>query len=307
MFRDRLAFAGTVACRPLFQRACLFGNIRASGSMMGGAVARDFICRAMLPRVAVVDTLKHSLRAGSRRWAAWRRKRMMAWRKVIGWTLLLGVAAMVESSSVPAATSASLEIFSNDGANEPAGVVELGRLRPLVEPNQSEKPAPTGNPLWSIPLSALSATRERPIFSASRRPPQAAVVAPMTQVIAPPPPKVAPPRPPLALIGAVVGEGEAIAIFLDQTSQKIIRLRQGESLAGWELSAVQSREVMLKQDERTEILALPQADDRRRSPGATVASEVESAPGLTVPAAGAPFFVPFVPRSTPKNGESDGL
>jgi general secretion pathway protein N len=64
---------------------------------------------------------------------------------------------------------------------------------------------------------------------------------------------------------------------------------------------------MLKQAERTEILALPQADDRRRGPAATVASEVENAPGLPVPAAGGPFFAPFVPRATPKNGESDGL
>jgi general secretion pathway protein N len=262
----------------------------------------------MLPRDAVVVTLKYSLKAGSRRRLAWRRKQMIAWQKVIGWTLLLGVAAMVDSRSVPAATSASLDIFSNDGAaNESAGAVELGRLKPLAGSNQPEKLAPTGNPLWSIPLSALSATRERPVFSASRRPPQAAVVAPMAQVAAPVPPKAAPQRPPLALIGAVVGEGDAIAIFLDQTSQKVIRLRQGESLAGWELSAVQPREVMLKQAERTEILALPQPDDRRRSPAATVASEVENAPGLPVPAAGGPFFAPFVPRATPKNGESDGL
>jgi general secretion pathway protein N len=261
----------------------------------------------MLPRDAVVVTLKYSLKAGSRWRPAWRRKQMIAWQKVIGWTLLLGVAAMVDSRSIPAATSASLDIFSNDGANESAGAVELGRLKPVAEPNQFEKPAPRGNPLWSIPLSALSATRERPVFSASRRPPQAAVVAPMALVAAPAPPKVAPQRPPLALIGAVVGEGDAIAIFLDQTSQKVIRLRQGESLAGWELSAVQPREVMLKQAERTEILALPQPDDRRRSPAATVASEVENAQGLPVPAAGGPFFAPFVPRATPKNGESDGL
>lgn len=34
------------------------------------------------------------------------------------------------------------------------------------------RPAPPGgNPLWGIPMDALSATRERPIFSASRRPP----------------------------------------------------------------------------------------------------------------------------------------
>ena len=42
---------------------------------------------------------------------------------------------------------------------------------------------PSANPLWTIPLSSLTATRERPLFSPSRRPPQSVVVAK-----APPPP-----------------------------------------------------------------------------------------------------------------------
>ena len=33
----------------------------------------------------------------------------------------------------------------------------------------AQQPPPGGNPLWGIPISALDATRERPIFSASRR------------------------------------------------------------------------------------------------------------------------------------------
>src|ERR1700721_2394532 len=33
-------------------------------------------------------------------------------------------------------------------------------------------PAPQpGNPLWAVPFSSLTVTRERPLFSASRRPP----------------------------------------------------------------------------------------------------------------------------------------
>src|SRR5438045_3679915 len=31
--------------------------------------------------------------------------------------------------------------------------------------------AQSGNPLWTIPLASLTATRERPIFTPSRRPP----------------------------------------------------------------------------------------------------------------------------------------
>jgi general secretion pathway protein N len=239
---------------------------------------------------------------------------MIAWLKVIGWTLLLGAASTMNPSAVPAATSASLDILSNDAANEPAGSVELGGLRPVGEPNQTAKKPPIrGNPLWSIPFSALSATRERPVFSASRRPPPAAVMAPTADQVNPPvPPKTPPARPPLALIGAVVGEGDAIAVFLDQTNQKIVRLRQGESLAGWELSSVQRREVMLKQAERTEILSLARPDDRTATPGAaelpsaSVASGAVAVPDLTMPV-GATTFAPFVPQSAPKNGQSDGL
>ena len=120
----------------------------------------------------------------------------------------------------------------------------------------------------------------------------------------PPPQKAAAPeRPTLALIGAVVGEGDAIAIFLDQTNQKIVRLHQGESHAGWELSSVQPREVTFKKAERTEVLVL------KRQDGPAGAAVAPAAPGLVVPAAagGNTSYAPFVPRSTPKNGESDGL
>ena len=44
------------------------------------------------------------------------------------------------------------------------------------------------NPLWAIPLDSLTATRERPLFSVSRRPPPAPVAAAAPIVEAPPPP-----------------------------------------------------------------------------------------------------------------------
>lgn len=48
--------------------------------------------------------------------------------------------------------------------------------------------------------------------------------------------------PPLVLVGAVVGEGDAIAILVDETDQKVIRMGQGETRAGWSLTSVQTRE-----------------------------------------------------------------
>ncbi len=227
--------------------------------------------------------------------------------RIAGLSLLCGGILLAgPAPQLFAATSATLDILPDErGAT--SNPVDVGAVKPLVNPNPARdtgEAAPRGNPLWSIPLSALTATQERPIFSASRRPPQRAVVAPhVDHVEAPPPPTpAAPERPPLTLIGAVVGEGDAIAVFLDRTSQKIIRLRQGETHAGWKLSAVQRREVTLRKADRTEVVALQRAEG-------PVAVPTSGAPGPTIPASGSidTSYAPFVPRSTPRNGESDGL
>ena len=94
------------------------------------------------------------------------------------------------------------------------------------------------------------------------------VAAPVDQVSAPVPQKpTEPEHPPLALIGAVVGESDAIAVFLDRTNQKIIRLRQGEAHAGWVLSSVLPREVSFKKADRTEVLTLKRQDAPAGVPG----------------------------------------
>lgn len=218
--------------------------------------------------------------------------------------LILLCGATLGSSFVPqaaAATSSTLDILSNDAAGAPTVSVDVGSLRPVSKATrQGVQPAPSGNPLWAVPLSLLISTQQRPIFRASRRPPQRAVVAPQAEVAPAPQKPAEPEHPPLALIGAVVAERDAIAVFLDRTNQKIVRLRQGEAHAGWVLKAILPREVTFKRDDRTEVLALRRQDPPVSAP---------AAPGLVLPAGGAPgtSFAPFVPRSTPKNGESDGL
>jgi general secretion pathway protein N len=230
--------------------------------------------------------------------------KMVKWPKILGVALLsCGMLTVCPSPGLLAATSATIDILSND--TDLPDSVDIGTVKPIATPNrEAAKPLPSGNPLWSVPLSALTATQERPIFSASRRPPQRAVVAPpVEQVSVAPPAKAEPDRPALALIGAVVGDSDAIAVFLDQTTQKIVRLRQGESHAGWELSSVQPREVTFRKAGRTEVLAL------KRQDGSAGVADAPAAPGLVMPAAagGNTSYAPFLPRSSPKNGESDGL
>jgi hypothetical protein len=62
-----------------------------------------------------------------------------------------------------------------------------------------------GNPLWNIPLSALSSIRDRPLFSVSRRFPTLNVETTAQPALAQDPVPPAPPeRPTLKLIGTIV-------------------------------------------------------------------------------------------------------
>src|SRR4051812_22903080 len=93
--------------------------------------------------------------------------------QMLGLALLCG--GMLVGGAAPqllAATSTTLDILSDD-RGAVSDTVDLGSVKPLAKPARDAGKAPvSGNPLWSTPLSALPATQERPIFSASRRPPQ---------------------------------------------------------------------------------------------------------------------------------------
>lgn len=120
-----------------------------------------------------------------------------------------------------------------------------------------------GNPLWTIPLSALNETRDRPLFSVSRRPP-----APLVQAAAPPqvkepaPPPPAPPeRPTLALIGTIISPTTSEAMVRDTATQAVTRLRQGEAASGWLLKTVKLRSIVVEKGEQSATLALPEPLD----------------------------------------------
>jgi general secretion pathway protein N len=165
--------------------------------------------------------------------------------------LVLAVAAVATAWPARLAAAATDQVVSPDLRAVP---------RPPVLDLDRQQPPPavqSGNPLWAVPLSALTATRERPLFSASRRPPAPPVVArPVVETRPPPPPAPGPQKPRMSLVGTVAG-ADGIAIFVDQSTQTIIRLRTGEGHEGWILRAVGAREVTLQNDQDIAILALP--------------------------------------------------
>src|ERR1700759_4356458 len=88
-----------------------------------------------------------------------------------------------------AATSSTIDILPDDRPPPAAESVDVGSLKPLARPMpEPVRAPPSGNPLWAVPLSALTATQTRPIFTASRRPPQVAAVAPAPELPPAPPP-----------------------------------------------------------------------------------------------------------------------
>jgi len=117
--------------------------------------------------------------------------------------------------------------------------------------------APRGNLLWGVPLQSLAATRERPLFSPSRRPPPPPPIA-----FVPPPKLVAlatpePDHPLLSLLGTIVGSDVSIGVFLDQQSNELLRLKVGETHAGWLLRSVAKREAHFEKARQTATVALP--------------------------------------------------
>jgi len=108
------------------------------------------------------------------------------------------------------------------------------------------------NPVARVSFSSLSATRARPIFSPSRRPPP--VKKPMgsgpngSQVLS---------RPHLTLLGVIAGSERKMAVFLDGKSQAVVRMKIGESHLGWRLQSVEWREATLVSGQQVINFSIP--------------------------------------------------
>jgi general secretion pathway protein N len=130
----------------------------------------------------------------------------------------------------------------------------------VIQTPGAQLPPPGGNPLWGIPVSALTATRERPIFSPTRRPP-APPPEPVPAAESPPPPPAEPEQPLLTLVGTATGETDNVAVVVDQNTKNLVRLHIGEAVSGWYLRSIDSRAMTLEKDNRRVTLTLPAASE----------------------------------------------
>lgn len=193
---------------------------------------------------------------------------------------LIAAATPAIGASAPMDTVASEpaeDLFAPKPADLPPAAPVPGPAAPAAT---ADKPAPQGgydNPLWAVPLSRLTATRERPLFAPSRRPPAVPPVA------MPAPPPGPPPRPPepetprLSLVGTIIG-AERIGLFVDSASKSVVRLKPGENHEGWTLRAVERRRVEMARGLDQAVLDLPVPD--MKSGGAPPAPMPASPPPI---------------------------
>jgi hypothetical protein len=170
--------------------------------------------------------------------------------------------------------SASISAISDLAVNDQ---IDSGRVNASVPSNWSEPtatvvqvtipppspPAPaertlSANPLWAMPLSQFSVTRERPIFLPSRRPPAPAVTAAVTpKTVTVPKPKE-PERPQLSLVGTILSDEDKFGIFVEQSTKVVVRLKVGEDFQGWKLGSIKGREAALEKNQSVFVLEMPQ-------------------------------------------------
>ena len=116
------------------------------------------------------------------------------------------------------------------------------------------------NPVAREPLAALSATREHPLFSPSRRMP--------TPPPPPPMPEAAPAPPPRVSLSAVLADATAATAFVRTATGKVLRLRVGDEVDGWTVTEIASRRIAFSLKGRSVALALFEGARRAAGPAA---------------------------------------
>jgi general secretion pathway protein N len=177
----------------------------------------------------------------------------------LGTVLVICSALAARATADPIDDRADFKPQAEAGApgDEGSGVTNAAPSPARFAPS-STATARNGNPLWTVPLSALSATRDRPLFSASRRPPVVAapIAAPLPQkqeALAPPPPE----RPLLTLVGTIVSRKASLAVLQGSNPDAISRLRLGQENDGWRVQGISLRSIVVEKGAQSVELDLP--------------------------------------------------
>ncbi len=151
--------------------------------------------------------------------------------------------------------------------------------------------AQDATPIWKLPFGALSNSVERPLFSRTRRPPPQIRRAASESDIGR---GSGQDNPGLEMVGFMFGpDGLALAVVRESASQNIKRLHIGDAMNGWEIVAIERREITLRQKDRTITVRM----QGRLPDKADDASNITRP--LVQPSATAPFFPMPAPLPRP--------
>lgn len=136
-----------------------------------------------------------------------------------------------------------------------------------LAPGRASKPftTPAVGDLALPPQETFSATLNRPLFTATRRPPSP--LATLQGQSGPPPEPSQPvlssgPKGARLILGAyylrgvVVTPERKLVLFQHQATGRSLRLGEGEKLDGWTVASIASNEVVLRNGERKEAIPL---------------------------------------------------
>lgn len=117
------------------------------------------------------------------------------------------------------------------------------------------------NPLEAQSLDRLSATRDRPLFSPTRRP---------TPPPPPPPPEQAPvavvPQPPNLTLSGIVMDDEGARAIIRSSATKADRVQIGDDIGGWKVVQIEGRRLVLSLDGRFATFTLFSNENTQQLP-----------------------------------------
>jgi hypothetical protein len=179
---------------------------------------------------------------------------------------------MLRASWRPLLVVAAVAVLRGSTAHAPLpGVDAPSKASVPVVAIGAELPASSGNPIADLRLDRLSETRDRPVFAPSRRPPPPPALPAVAAHVERAPQAVPVSPPGVALFGIVVGEQGARAFIATGAAGQIIGVRPGDDVAGWTVSAITQRNLVLSYAERSATFTLfsPGNVSQSKQPDAT--------------------------------------
>lgn len=124
-------------------------------------------------------------------------------------------------------------------------------------------------------LEDLRQTRDRPLFSSTRRPPPKVESVPVIASVAHSSAGIQPPS--LTLIGVVLGANEKAVIVEETSSHKPVHLALGDNIYGWRVTYIEPRAFVLKRGDRSVSITFPPPGNRQGT-GASISAGQPTAP-----------------------------